>query len=131
MVLIGGKNEEEIGDQIAEDVRNNVISLCGKCSINQSASLVKQARLVLANDTGYMHIAAAFGKKILSLWGSTIPEFGMFPYQPHEASKMMEVKGLKCRPCSRLGFDSCPKKHFDCMSKLDVDEISSWIKENY
>jgi ADP-heptose:LPS heptosyltransferase len=78
-----------------------------------------------------MHIAAAFKKKILSFWGNTVPEFGMFPYQAHSDSKIVEVKNLKCRPCSKLGYDKCPKKHFNCMNQIDLQMVMKWIKENY
>ena len=72
-----------------------------------------------------MHIAAAFKKEIISLWGNTIPEFGMYPYLPGEEneSHILEVKNLKCRPCSKLGYKKCPKKHFDCMNKIDEKDI--------
>jgi ADP-heptose:LPS heptosyltransferase len=69
-----------------------------------------------------MHIAAAFKKRIISVWGNTIPEFGMYPYQT-EDSIIMEVENLYCRPCSKLGFDKCPKGHFRCMKEIDEDEI--------
>ena len=78
--------------------------MAGKISLNESASLIRDADAVLTNDTGLMHIAAAFKKKILSFWGNTVPEFGMVPYQADPASKIMEVKNLKCRPCSKLGY---------------------------
>jgi len=70
-----------------------------------------------------MHIASAFGKKIFSLWGNTIPQFGMYPYKPGEGSKILEVN-LKCRPCSKLGYNKCPKGHFKCMLEIKVNEIT-------
>jgi ADP-heptose:LPS heptosyltransferase len=87
--------------------------------------------LVLTNDTGLMHIAAAFRKKILSFWGNTIPEFGMSPYQPDPVSVVLQVNGLKCRPCSKLGFDKCPKKHFRCMNDIPADEAVQWIMQHF
>jgi ADP-heptose:LPS heptosyltransferase len=74
-----------------------------------------------------MHIAAAFKKKIISIWGNTIPEFGMYPYLPASGSKIFEVKGLGCRPCSKLGFKKCPEKHFDCMMKQDEKAIAEYV----
>ncbi len=101
----------------------------GKTSLNESASLVRNAAVVLTNDTGLMHIAAAFRKKILSFWGNTVREFGMTPYLADPASCMIEVKRLKCRPCSKLGYSRCPRKHFRCMNDIDVDEAVGWIKK--
>jgi len=131
VILLGGQNEHKMGEIIVAGSTGNVINFAGKTSLNQSASLVRDARLVLTNDTGLMHIAAAFKKKILSFWGNTVPGFGMYPYMPDPSSKMMEVKNLKCRPCSKLGYRKCPKGHFMCMKKLDENEVVEWINENY
>lgn len=131
VVLLGGHHEEETGQRIAESHKGKVINLAGKTTINESASLIQRAELVLTNDTGLMHIAAAFRKKILSFWGNTIPEFGMSPYQPDPKSLMLQVDGLKCRPCSKLGFDKCPKKHFRCMNDISADVAVSWIMQNF
>jgi ADP-heptose:LPS heptosyltransferase len=131
VILIGGKNEYATGEKVLAASGGNVLNFAGKLSLNQSASLVRDSNVVLTNDTGLMHIAAAFKKKILSFWGNTVPEFGMVPYLPHPASKIMEIKNLKCRPCSKLGFQKCPKTHFKCMVDLDVDEAVTWILKNF
>jgi ADP-heptose:LPS heptosyltransferase len=81
---------------------------------------------VHTNDTGLMHIAAAFNKSIISYWGNTVPEFGMTPYLPKPSVNenksayviLNQVKDLACRPCSKIGFDRCPKGHFNCMTSL-------------
>ncbi len=128
VVLLGGSSEEEMGNEICSHTNGNVHNLAGKLSLDQSASLVRDARLVLTNDTGLMHIAAAFEKKILSFWGNTVPQFGMSPYLAHPASEMMEVKNLRCRPCSKLGYKSCPRGHFRCMENQDTQKTIDWIK---
>ncbi len=130
-ILLGGKSERALADRILEWKTGNVLDFTAKLSINQSASLVKNARLVVANDTGLMHIAAAFHKKILSVWGNTSPELGMFPYLPGEGSEMLEVKGLSCRPCSKLGYHECPKKHFRCMNDIPEDHMIDWVKREF
>ena len=131
VVLLGGKQEAETGEEIAARCGPRVLNLAGKTTLNESASLVKEARLVLTNDTGMMHMAAAFQKKILSFWGNTVPEFGMTPYQPDPASQIMQVENLGCRPCSKLGFERCPKKHFRCMNDINPDVVVEWINRNY
>lgn len=125
VVLLGGKEDDEKAQRIQAAVGNTIYNACGKYNLNQSASLVRQAKKIITNDTGLMHIAAAFKKDIISLWGNTIPEFGMYPYKPGEGSKILEVKGLSCRPCSKIGYKACPKKHFKCMEEIKVDEIVS------
>jgi len=127
VLLLGGKEDTADAEEIVNAVGTNVHNACGKFNINQSASLVKQAEKIITHDTGLMHIAAAFNKEIISIWGNTIPEFGMYPYLTGHgekgAGKIMEVDGLNCRPCSKLGFDKCPKGHFKCMLDIDAQEI--------
>jgi ADP-heptose:LPS heptosyltransferase len=123
VVLLGGKQEVKTGRLVDEQTGDHVLDLTGKYNINQSASLVRQSRVVITPDTGLMHIAAAFKKKILSVWGHTIPEFGMYPYQPDPASRIFETKGLSCRPCTKIGKAKCPKGHFRCMLDLDRNAI--------
>ena len=131
VILLGGKEETETGEKVLSQSKGNVLNYAGKITLNQSASLVRDAKLVLTNDTGLMHMAAAFQKKILSFWGNTIPEFGMTPYQADEASEILDVPNLKCRPCSKLGHQKCPKKHFRCMNDIDDQQAVSWIEKNY
>lgn len=131
VILLGGKKEYNEGEKVLSQSKGNVLNYAGKISLNRSASLVRDARVVLTNDTGLMHIAAAFQKKILSFWGNTVADFGMVPYQPHPASLRFEVENLKCRPCSKLGFQKCPKKHFRCMNEINTGEAVKWIEENF
>jgi heptosyltransferase-2 len=118
VILIGGTEDFERGEQIIADTKNT-FNACGKFSINQSAYLVKNAKHVITHDTGMMHIAAALKQKIYSVWGSTVPEFGMSPYKAVEGSKIIEVQHLSCRPCSKIGHAKCPKGHFKCMQEID------------
>ncbi len=118
VLLLGGKEDAAKGDQIASAGGEQVYNACGKFRLGQSASLVKQARRIITHDTGLMHVAAAFKKEIISVWGSTVPEFGMVPYLG-ETGKIVEVKDLSCRPCSKIGYEKCPKGHFKCMNNID------------
>jgi len=131
VVLLGGEGDKESADFILENISSkSVFNACGKFSLNQSASLVKQAKLIITNDTGLMHIAAAFQKPVISIWGNTLPEFGMYPYLPEneKRSVIAEVNDLGCRPCSKIGFKKCPKKHFKCMLDQDVEFILTQAK---
>ncbi len=131
VILLGGKREGVMGREIDKQTGDQVLNTCGKYNINQSASLIRQSRVVITPDTGMMHIAAAFHKKILSVWGHTIPEFGMYPYLPDLASKIFEVVGLPCRPCTKIGKKKCPRGHFRCMNDIDHKEIISTVKKIY
>jgi ADP-heptose:LPS heptosyltransferase len=132
VILLGGPEDEERANRVAQACGPEIISLCGRISLSQSASLVRQSTRVITHDTGLMHIAAAFRKKIISVWGNTVPEFGMYPYMPGDEnnSVIIGVKNLKCRPCSKLGYDRCPKGHFRCMEEIDVKEVvRTWREE--
>jgi len=130
VVLLGGKSEREAGQKIADESGMHVLNACGRLSLHQSASVVRQAAKVATHDTGLMHIAAAFGKEIVSIWGSTVPEFGMYPFYPEgvRAAEIIEVPGLACRPCSKIGFADCPKGHFRCMNEQDLTRICRALK---
>lgn len=123
VILLGGPEDTAQGDTIAASDPEHIFNACGKFSLSQSAQLVEHAALVITNDTGLMHVAAAFNKKIISLWGNTVPEFGMYPYMPQHPDNfsIFEVKGLSCRPCSKIGFEKCPRGHFRCMMQQDID----------
>ena len=94
--------------------------------IDDLAFLVKQAERIITHDTGLMHIAAAFNKPVISVWGNTVPDFGMYPYQVDQ-SKIVEVKNLYCRPCSKIGYKKCPLGHFKCMNEHNPANIVSFI----
>ena len=123
VVILGGAGDKSEAEKIASRNKSKFFNACGQFNLNQSASLVRQAQLIITHDTGLMHIAAAFKKKIISLWGNTVPEFGMYPYLADKNSKIVQVEGLKCRPCSKIGFSRCPKKHFKCMNDINLEEI--------
>lgn len=127
VVLIGGPDALEEAEAISKAVQSPLFNSVGKLSLLESAALLKQCRAVVAHDTGFMHIAAAFGMEIYSLWGNTVPEFGMTPYKsPHQ---VLEIKDLDCRPCSKIGFDACPKGHFACMQNQKAEDVAKAISQ--
>lgn len=125
IVLLGGPEDNKRGEEIARMAGAHVFNACGSFKLDQSAFLVKMSEQVISHDTGLMHIAAAFNKPILSIWGNTIPGFGMYPYQASH-SRTFQVPNLPCRPCSKIGSEICPKGHFNCMNLININAI---IKE--
>ncbi|WP_242923009.1 glycosyltransferase family 9 protein [Pontibacter liquoris] len=130
VILLGGKEDAATGEEIVayfesrttnDAQRTTIYNACGKYNLNGSASLVRQATQVVSHDTGLMHIAAAFQKEIISVWGNTIPEFGMYPFRTKY--KTLEVTNLSCRPCSKIGYSKCPKGHFKCMRDISFDDL--------
>ncbi len=130
VVFLGGEEDREKGERIRERTERRTWNACGDLSINESASVVRMADHVISHDTAVMHIAAAFRKPVTSIWGNTIPEFGMYPYMPGDENKstVVEVKTLSCRPCSKIGFEKCPKGHFQCMWEISEDEVVRSVK---
>ncbi|HRH37271.1 MAG TPA: glycosyltransferase family 9 protein [Flavobacteriales bacterium] len=126
IVLIGGKEDQPTARIIANEIGGRVFDATGQYDILGSASLIKQARSVIAHDSGAMHIACAFNKNVVSIWGNTVPLLGMGPYIPQhpERAHIAEVMGLGCRPCSKIGHDHCPQGHFHCMEKQDLRRIA-------
>ena len=144
LIILGGKEDAEIGKEIASVDEVKIYNACGKFSINESADLVRKAKAVVTHDTGLMHIAAAYKRPIVSLWGNTVPSFGMYPYYgdnflggyrgatvlnrdtPYD---ILQVNKLWCRPCSKIGYDKCPLKHFKCMQEIEVDVVVDTVKK--
>ena len=123
IILLGGKEDAINGDEIAAVDNVKIYNACGKFKLNESADIVNKAKVVISNDTGLMHIAAAYKKPIVSLWGNTVPSFGMYPYYGNKFTDvqlfdMLQTNKLWCRPCSKIGYDKCPLGHFKCMEKI-------------
>lgn len=139
ILLIGDLHDKTKANRVENAIGSRVFNGCGSFSINQTAALIKNSLGIITPDTGAMHIASALKKNVISVWGNTVTDFGMYPYLPkdmQDKSLICEVENLKCRPCSKLGFKRCPKKHFKCMLLQDVDKIAdtanSWFEEeNY
>ncbi len=132
IVLIGGKTDQIVGEELEKIDPNRIFNAAGKMNLNQSAVLLKNADYVITPDTGMMHIAAAFQKKIISIWGNTVPDFGMFPYLAkgmEHNSTIVEVKGLNCRPCSKIGYNKCPKGHFKCIQQIDLSKVTKKLND--
>ncbi|MBR4919211.1 MAG: glycosyltransferase family 9 protein [Bacteroidales bacterium] len=131
IMLLGGKDVYETGEEIVSALGDRAYNGCGKYNLYQSCSILKQADCVITGDTGLMHVAAAFQKPIAVLWGSTIPEFGMYPYMPgnRELFRNFEVCPLHCRPCSKLGRKSCPRRNFKCMLNIPATEVADWVNK--
>jgi len=129
--LVGGKDVQKTASEIEDSLKVPYLNTVAKINLNQSASFIKQCVVVLTPDTGMMHVAAAFKKNIISLWGNTVPDFGMYTYRAGEQSQIFEVNNLRCRPCSKIGFKRCPKGHFRCMNNIDnksiIEKIQSFI----
>ncbi|MBR1627303.1 MAG: glycosyltransferase family 9 protein [Bacteroidales bacterium] len=137
ILLLGDINDKIKANRIENAIGSRVFNGCGAYSLTQTAALIDTSKGIITADTGLMHIAAALKKNIISLWGNTVPEFGMYPYLPKSCKKenhIFEVKNLKCRPCSKLGYKKCPHVHFKCMKQQDTFRIAeianTWLQDD-
>ena len=127
ILLVGGPSEQDLGERWA--LRHaHAENFCGKTTLLESAKIIKHSMVVITPDTGMMHIAAALDKPIHSVWGNTTPLFGMYPYYGKNTvaaskSRIWENTTLACRPCSKIGYSSCPKSHFKCMLDQNLADI--------
>ncbi len=131
IILLGGKEDAQNGNEIASVDPVKVYNACGKFNINESADLIRKSKLIISHDSGLMHIAAAFKKPVISLWGNTVPSFGMYPYYGdiQITNSIIQTNKLWCRPCSKTGYDKCPLGHFKCMEKIEIaDVVAAVIK---
>jgi ADP-heptose:LPS heptosyltransferase len=134
VILLGGPEDKDVGNTIAEVDPIKIYNACGKFNLNESADLIRNSKLIITHDTGLMHIAAAFHKPIISVWGNTVPAFGMSAYFGKAAGEdvRFEILNLWCRPCSKIGYKKCPLGHFKCMELQDIDtmckEVSALLR---
>ena len=130
IVLLGGKEDRERGEMIAASDPIKIYNACGKFTLNESADWVRRSKFVITGDTGLMHIAAAFKKPIISLWGNTVPVFGMTPYYGKDSvSNVILEHKVWCRPCSKIGYERCPLGHFACMKRIEPELVLSVARE--
>lgn len=125
IALFGGKDDKKTCSEIESQI-SNCINLCNDNDILQTAADMKMCRAVVCNDSGLMHTACALGIPVLAIFGSTVKEFGFFPYGCK--SLVLENKNLSCRPCSHIGKSQCPKKHFKCMVELTPQLVFNNLK---
>jgi len=126
VILAGDVNDIPVVEEILTGLPPKIAtSLAGELSILQTAELIRRAKLVISNDSGLMHIAAAFQKPLIAIFGSTVEELGFFPNS--NGAQVVENKGLYCRPCSHIGRTSCPEKHFRCMMEIPPDVVMERI----
>jgi heptosyltransferase-2 len=136
IAILGGKQDVDLSKKIEEIVEAALrcharelplINLAGALSLLVSAAVIKRCRLLVANDSGLMHIAEAVGTPLVALFGSTTRELGFFPQL--QASRLIENATLTCRPCSHLGHHQCPRRHFRCMRDITPEEVLLVVQE--
>ncbi|MGB2958433.1 MAG: lipopolysaccharide heptosyltransferase II [Bacteroidota bacterium] len=131
-ILLGSAEERERCTAIMQRVISaapdaRIINVAGSLSLTEAAALMDRCSLVISNDSGLMHIAAARKRKVVALFGPTVRQFGFFPYGTD--SIVLERNGLACRPCTHIGRSSCPKRHFRCLEDIEPDHVVKSVEQ--
>ncbi len=117
--LIGSAKDKEVSDKIIALGNPQCRNLCGETDLNDAIALLSCAQLVISNDSGLMHLAAALDRPLLALFGSSSPQFT----PPLSAQAQVVKIDIACSPCFKR---ECPLGHFNCMMKLTPDLV--WEK---
>ena len=125
VILLGGKKESEMCETIANE--SGAVSFAGKFDLSQSIAALSMVSLTVANDTGMLHVSEALGVPVVGIYGPTARQFGYFPILPQ--SKVAQIENLPCRPCTKMGMNHCPKKHFSCMNDISVDMVLALMRD--
>lgn len=120
IVLIGGTKEKELSAKIAQAVPA-VVDMTGALNLQESAAVLSSALCTVANDTGMLHLSEALGRPVVGIYGPTARQLGYFPIL--QTSVVAENNNLTCRPCTKMGMNACPKKHFKCMKDLTPQSV--------
>lgn len=121
-VLLGGPEDRFLED-IAKSSPYRILNLAGKSDLSTSVSLVQNAKLLVSNDTGLLHVAEQLGKKCIALMGPA-----PFGFPSRSLTKIMELN-LPCRPCSKHGQGPCTNKiYHECLVGIKPESVAIEMK---
>ncbi len=127
VLLIGGEKDADLCEKLEAELNERVKSVAGKCSLIESVSLLSSAEMLISNDSAPTHLGMCADIPVLTIYCSTIPDFGFYPYNP--SSDYISYNDLSCKPCGIHGHKKCPIGTFECAYKLKPEIIISKIEE--
>jgi heptosyltransferase-2 len=126
-IIIGSETDKELCENIAEKFPGSASSAAGLFNINETIELLRRVKILISNDSAPTHMGMCADIPVLTLFCSTIPGFGFYPY--NDKSKFLSYDDLICKPCGIHGFNECPIKTFECGWKLSPQVVISKIEE--
>lgn len=127
-VLLGGPEDAELTQAVEQRMKEKAINVTGKLSIRGAAAAIERSIAFVGNDTGLMHIASALDRPGAAIFGPTTRHLGYYPYRSR--LHVVEVNGLKCRPCTKQGDRECPKSHFRCMLDISSSDVLDAVRKS-
>jgi heptosyltransferase-2 len=121
VALIGGKEDESLCQSIKDAVKGGVESFAGRLTLTESVFLLKKCNLLISNDSAPTHLSLMASIPVITIYCSTVPSFGFYPY--HLNSISLSYTGLPCKPCGIHGLRKCPLGTFECALKLAPQEV--------
>ncbi|MDP8269620.1 MAG: lipopolysaccharide heptosyltransferase II [Candidatus Tenebribacter davisii] len=130
-IIFGSEAELDLADKLDSLTKSIILDLCGKLTLQQLVTAIDKMDVLITNDSGPMHIAAALKKPQIAIFGATHPKLG---FAPMNRKAIVLSADLSCQPCTLHGGEKCPKKHFKCMRSISSEQIinslNSIIAEN-
>lgn len=126
VVLIGGREDKSLNARIAAELGDKCHDLSGELTLRQSVEALRRCLILITNDSAPTHLGVAAGTRVLTLFGSTVPDFGFAPFGPMGRSLQVD---LYCRPCTDHGRQFCPEEHFRCLKDLNPERVFAAANE--
>lgn len=126
LLFMGGSSDKLLCDNLEQKFRGNSKSFAGEFSVVESVAALKNCTLIVSNDSAPTHLGAAADIPVLTLYCSTVPKFGFYPYLK---GHYLSYDDLSCKPCGIHGHEICPIKTFDCAYKLTPEMVIRRIEE--
>lgn len=125
--IFGGEKDKNDADFLTKINPEKVLSLAGKFSLLESTLILRKVELMICNDSAPTHLGMIADIKVLTLYCSTVPQFGFYPY--NNKSAFLSYDQLNCKPCGIHGYNFCPQEHFDCAKKLNYQMVIKKAEE--
>ncbi len=127
VVLLGDAGDRSRIEQSGISLSPNVVNLCGRTTLMQTAAIVAASKVVVTSDSSLLHIASVFSRPVVAVWGATTPSFGFSAFRTKSVD--CEAGRLWCRPCSRMGSERCFRGSYACMQKQDWQGIAGTVND--